>query len=103
MKHLIVAAWPIRASVPAFKAPPLDKLAATCAIVMLAAIAATPIFEQVVESERAGAQTRAPAGATEPTAMTAGKETIVSGYVSQPFYLRADLKLDRPDGTDMTL
>ena len=103
MKHLTVAAWPIRAKFPALKVQPLDKITATCAIVMLAAIAAAPVFEQVAEPERSIAETRAPAGASEPMTITAGKETIVSGYVSQPFYLRADLKLDRPDGTDITL
>lgn len=47
----------------------------------------------------------ATAAATEPaTAASApGREILIAGYVSQPFYQRSDVHMTRPDATDVKL
>lgn len=108
MKMLTAAAWPmprLRWSPAALRprAGLVEKASAAVAILMLAATAAGPVLEQVAEPERTAQDAPIPAVGADPAAMSAGKETIVHAYVSQPFYLRSDLHLTRPNGTDMIL
>lgn len=77
----------------------LDRAAAVASIVMLSAT--------VLSSSMTGGPGEDSAGniAVPPIASSwfNTNETVASGYVSAPYYDRSDLKLKRPNGTDLTL
>jgi len=85
----------------------LDALASLVAAVLLASLVIRPWF--IASNPPSNADNRIAASASEnagdvkirPT--PDGRETVVSAYGGAPFYYRSDVKLDRPDGTDLEL
>lgn len=59
-------------------------------------------WASVEPAERAPATIETAATGAVPVA-GAGQETFIAGYAGVPLYNRSDVKLDRPDGTDLTL
>jgi len=80
----------------------LETGAALAATAMMCGLAAFPWMAAATRlAPEQSAVTHATAGA-EPARVT-GREVLVAGYISQPFYHRSDVRLTRPDGTDLTL
>ncbi|CAN1722976.1 lipid A oxidase [Hyphomicrobium sp. 1Nfss2.1] len=88
-------AW---ASVPRPSSIAVDKIAAALAMLVLGASMFAMWFGQV-----AGSAAPPAAGDASSQSRYAQRETVVSAYAGAPVYHRSDLKLQRPDGTDMTL
>lgn len=81
----------------------LEGAAAALAFAALVAPAAGDFFHSAALNT--GSQAR-DAGAGVPPApgeTLAGRETFVGGYVGYPWHDRSDIKMVRPDGTDLTL
>lgn len=82
------------------RAAQLNALAGFAAIALLFAFAASPwLMEAVAPDERDAHVEQAASPATAKA--SAGREILAAGYVAQPFYYRSDLRLERPDGTDV--
>lgn len=79
-----------------------DRLAALAAAGLLCATAVTASLPEAGAPD-AAAPGRASVPPQEDAARPRGIETLVAGYLAQPFYARSDLHLARPDGTDLTL
>jgi hypothetical protein len=77
----------------------LDKVAGCAAMVLLSAAVLSSSVTGDPEEVSVGNINLPPAAASQFEA----NETVVSGYVSAPYYHRSDLQLKRPDGTDLTL
>ncbi|MCC6780340.1 MAG: lipid A oxidase [Hyphomicrobiales bacterium] len=90
--------WPHESSDQAF-----DGLASLAAALMVCAVVAGPwLVEAAAPSEPpVVAAKELPPGAGPASAF--GRDVVVSGYVSQPFYQRSNLRLTRGDGTDVEL
>lgn len=85
----------------AFAAVAADTLASVAAAALLCAMAVSAALSDAGTPDAASpGGDRAPA---QEAARPRGIETLVAGYLAQPFYARSDLHLERPDGTDLTL
>lgn len=88
--------------------PTLDRPAAAAAIVLLAVAyghvwqSAAPVPDTRPATRAEGAPGTAPGG-DEPIGPYTGREVLVAGYIGAPWYYRSDVRLERPDGTDVTL
>lgn len=87
---------PAPSFVAAIRAGTLERLAAGASIIVLCAMAASSPGDD-------GAATRARGADADGTTRFGANETVASGYAGAPWYYRQDLKLERPDGTDLTL
>ncbi len=89
-------AW---ASMPRPTSVAAGKIAAALAMLVLCASVYAMWFGQV------SAGSAAPPAAVDASSQSryAQRETVVSAYAGAPIYHRSDLKLQRPNGTDMTL
>lgn len=81
-----------------------DRLAAIAAAGLLCAMATSSGLSQATAPDEAPAT----AGRASPVSSpeqdrSRGTETLVAGYIAQPFYERSDLHMMRRDGTDITL
>jgi len=81
-----------------------DRLAAIAAAGLLCAMATSSGLSQATAPDEAPAT----AGRASPVSSpeqdrSRGTETLVAGYIAQPFYERSDLHMTRRDGTDITL
>lgn len=82
----------------------LDHALTILATVLAAGLMAAPwISAAVMPDDRA--EDAAPASISAELRPGAAplRETYIAGYISQPFYLRSDVHLTRPDGTDVVL
>ncbi len=77
----------------------LDTISALAAIGLLIGVTASTWLSEAADTEEAGKQAAAGAGASE----FADRERIATFYVGAPFYYRSDIHITRPDGTDLTL
>lgn len=85
-----------------------DTLASIAAIVLVSLLVACPWIAQSVTPDRTQADTtpaetaKAQPHAAEPQA-GAERETFIAGYAGWPVYYRSNVRLTRPDGTDVEL
>lgn len=80
-----------------------DKLASVAAAALLGVMAVSAGLSQAAPPDE---DARTPGGASVSAPEHAGTdrhETLIAGYVAQPFYDRSDVHMTRPDGTDITL
>lgn len=84
---------------------PLERTASLLAMALLATKLAGAAMSLPASSDEANDRPAlAPGHHSEPDRPTARpREILLAGYISQPFYDRSDLRLERPDGTDLTL
>jgi lipid A oxidase len=82
----------------------LDKLASLAAAGILCAMAASAALSQATAPDDEISHVAGGASAASPGQTTSrGRETLLAGYVAQPFYGRSDVHMTRSDGTNLTL
>lgn len=78
-------------------------LAAPWPLLAAALMLATTLPGWVAAMSQTGDATTRRVTAQPTEAAASGRETIVAGYVGAPFYYRSNVRMTRPDGTDVTL
>lgn len=78
-----------------------DKAAGLVAMALLAAAMLGPLLEAAPPAAQSRSSSRPGAGPVQPE--KAAREILLAGYAGAPWYYRTDLKLQRDNGTDLTL
>lgn len=96
-------AWPRRTGIDTPWRAILDKGGSLAAIAALASVAVLNSENSDTAPDEAPPAVASEASPAEAKKARPGREILIAGYMSQPFYRRSDVHLTRPDGTDTTL